>query len=493
MEIMKKFESNDMNMHITIKGTHDEPLFRASDIGSVMGISQINSTMRDFDSSQKVMQIMHTPGGSQEVVFLTEQGLYEILFRSHKPIAKQFKKLVCEVLKEIRLNGKYELQQQIKDTIKSKEQNLIANFGDKPINYVGLTEDNIIKTGYTDNVLNRLNDHKREIRSDFTFEYVYESVYNREIERRLYQNPEMKKRRFSKVYPGRKEAQTELFQLDSDFTIDEVDKIIKKIKKEVETEESNKAKDAEINKLKLIIYEFENNKLKDEIESLKKQTVEIVQEPPEVPLLNIIAEPTMSKSLIETPKVSEVSKAPIVLTKTPEAPKEAPKVSEAPIEVVNKRKTKKCLDCDKIIWNEHTRCNGCSSMVKNVKNRKVENRPTIEEINEFLKTMTMTDIAVKYGVSSNAIKKWIKLEEKRNGLETIVQRKCLDCNCDIFKKSPRCQSCCVKLANLKEPVIKPSLDTIQELLKTMTYVDIATKYKVSDTTIRKWIKVYKQS
>ncbi|MGC4387357.1 BRO family protein, partial [Streptococcus suis] len=44
---------------------------------------------------------------SQQVWFLTEHGLYEVLMRSSKPLAKEFRKYVKQVLKEIRLNGYY--------------------------------------------------------------------------------------------------------------------------------------------------------------------------------------------------------------------------------------------------------------------------------------------------------------------------------------------------------------------------------------------------
>ena len=42
MEIIKAFENNDLNMHITIQGTREEPLFRASDIGTVLEIKNIH-------------------------------------------------------------------------------------------------------------------------------------------------------------------------------------------------------------------------------------------------------------------------------------------------------------------------------------------------------------------------------------------------------------------------------------------------------------------
>ena len=38
-------------------------------------------------------------------MFLTENGLYEVLMMSRKPIAKKFKKEVKRILHDLRLNG----------------------------------------------------------------------------------------------------------------------------------------------------------------------------------------------------------------------------------------------------------------------------------------------------------------------------------------------------------------------------------------------------
>lgn len=45
--------------------------------------------------------------GQQEQWFLTENGLYEVLMLSRKPIAKEFKREVKKILKEIRKTGQY--------------------------------------------------------------------------------------------------------------------------------------------------------------------------------------------------------------------------------------------------------------------------------------------------------------------------------------------------------------------------------------------------
>ena len=122
MEIVKAFNSNNLHTEIVIKGTINEPLFRASDVGTVLDMSAIRSVIRDFSDSEKVVHTTHTLGGSQQVTFLTEKGLYKVLFKSRKPIAEKFQNWVCEVVKEIRLNGVYELKQQLLQVEHQKEK-----------------------------------------------------------------------------------------------------------------------------------------------------------------------------------------------------------------------------------------------------------------------------------------------------------------------------------------------------------------------------------
>jgi prophage antirepressor-like protein len=98
-------------LNIQVYGTYDEPLFKAKDIGELLGIKDIKSTIRDFDNDEKGVHNMHTPGGLQEVSMLKEQGLYKLLMISRRPETKQFQKWVFEVIKEIRLKGKYDLQE----------------------------------------------------------------------------------------------------------------------------------------------------------------------------------------------------------------------------------------------------------------------------------------------------------------------------------------------------------------------------------------------
>lgn len=121
MEIVKAFNENDLCMEIFIKQTHDGPLFRASDIGEILEMVNIRATIQQFDETLKTTCTIESSTGPKQVTFLTEFGLYEVLFKSRKPIANKFKRWVCEVIREIRLNGIYDLQNQL--NLKDKETN----------------------------------------------------------------------------------------------------------------------------------------------------------------------------------------------------------------------------------------------------------------------------------------------------------------------------------------------------------------------------------
>jgi prophage antirepressor-like protein len=180
MDIVKAFNANDLHTEIVIKGTIDDPLFRASDVGVILDISNIRMSITEFDESEKrAVSTTDSTGRMQEVTFLTEKGLYKVLFRSRKPIAQKFQNWVCEVIKEIRLKGIYKMENEIKKAIEEKndaieeknkirEKTLIENF---PSNvqcvYYGTIEnksdkgERLIKFGNSNSLKNRIYSHKK--------------------------------------------------------------------------------------------------------------------------------------------------------------------------------------------------------------------------------------------------------------------------------------------------------------------------------------------
>lgn len=75
MDIIRAFQNNNLTHHVTIRGTHEDPLFRASDVGEVLEITHIRTSIQDFDQTEKHgVRIMDIIGREQETTFLTEKG-----------------------------------------------------------------------------------------------------------------------------------------------------------------------------------------------------------------------------------------------------------------------------------------------------------------------------------------------------------------------------------------------------------------------------------
>jgi predicted GIY-YIG superfamily endonuclease len=162
-----------------------------------------------------------------------------------------------EMLQDMMKEESVELRNQLQVKDKRCENNILINFSKKPVVYIGLVESNIVKFGYTNNVEKRIKDHKREIHSGFTFEYIYESVYNREIENEIKQHVQLKSRIHSSVI--KEKNQTELIQLDNEFSMVELDKLLRIIKDQVENTEKDKDKNIIIESLKLKVQVLQND------------------------------------------------------------------------------------------------------------------------------------------------------------------------------------------------------------------------------------------
>ena len=91
-----------MGKTFNVYGTVEEPLFRAKDVADWIEHSDVHKMVQSVDEDEKVRNIVPTLGGNQESWFLTENGVYEVLMLSRKPIAKDFKKEVKKMLHTLR-------------------------------------------------------------------------------------------------------------------------------------------------------------------------------------------------------------------------------------------------------------------------------------------------------------------------------------------------------------------------------------------------------
>lgn len=102
IKVLKQTELS--GQQFTVYGTIEEPLFKAKDVTDMLGLKNTREVMSRIDEEERRKLNLPRQG---ETWMLTEDGLYEVLMQSRKPIAKQFKKGVKLILKEIRKSGGY--------------------------------------------------------------------------------------------------------------------------------------------------------------------------------------------------------------------------------------------------------------------------------------------------------------------------------------------------------------------------------------------------
>ena len=90
-----------------IYGDAENPLFLAKDVAAWIEHADVTSMLRSIDDEEKLTRSLSGSGQRRNMWFLTEDGLYEVLMQSRKPIAKEFKRQVKDILKQIRRTGGY--------------------------------------------------------------------------------------------------------------------------------------------------------------------------------------------------------------------------------------------------------------------------------------------------------------------------------------------------------------------------------------------------
>ena len=83
-------------------------LWILKDVCGILGIEKYRDAATRLDDDEREPVLMDTLGGRQEMIAVTESGLYSIILLSRKPEAKKFKRWVThEVLPTIRKHGAY--------------------------------------------------------------------------------------------------------------------------------------------------------------------------------------------------------------------------------------------------------------------------------------------------------------------------------------------------------------------------------------------------
>lgn len=100
---------NDTFGEVRVAEVNGEPMFCLADVCKAIGIANSRNVKNRLDEDD-VHQIdtMDNLGRTQQVVYVSESGLYDVILRSESPTAKPFRKWVTsEVLPSIRKTGGY--------------------------------------------------------------------------------------------------------------------------------------------------------------------------------------------------------------------------------------------------------------------------------------------------------------------------------------------------------------------------------------------------
>jgi len=111
----------------------NQPWFIAKDVCDILGINNVSLAVNGrerinkegqkywsggLDDDEKLMLTVSISGQNREVLFVNEYGLYNLILKSHKPEAKQFKRWVThDVIPSIRKHGAYMTPEKIEEVL----------------------------------------------------------------------------------------------------------------------------------------------------------------------------------------------------------------------------------------------------------------------------------------------------------------------------------------------------------------------------------------
>lgn len=110
--ITKTFNEHDIRV---IVDSNKKEWFCASDVGIVLGLSDVQRQTRRLPEKGRTISPTKTKGGIQHLIYIDEPNLYRLVFKSRKEEAELFQDWVFdEVLPSIRKTGKYSIPNNLK-------------------------------------------------------------------------------------------------------------------------------------------------------------------------------------------------------------------------------------------------------------------------------------------------------------------------------------------------------------------------------------------
>ena len=105
------------NKLLNVYSSLDEPIFRASDVASMIEYSDGNTwkMLEMCEHDEKLNLPMVVAGQTRQVSFVTEHGLYNILAQSRKPIARKWRRVIHDELIRLRKSRNMDILARFKE------------------------------------------------------------------------------------------------------------------------------------------------------------------------------------------------------------------------------------------------------------------------------------------------------------------------------------------------------------------------------------------
>ena len=252
------------------------------------------------DETTKIVAYIKNGGQNKETILLNIKTFKKLCMKANTKKADQIhdyyitmENIMQEHIKEQLKQKEQILIEQQQKSLFDKEQLLINAFHKKPVVYGGEVDENLEKFGYSDDIKQRVDDHKRNFET-FKLDFVIECEQNIELEKKIKTHNDISNRRVSKIFNGKN--QTELIRLDDYLQKDDLIKIINTLKmtiivdKEIiEMKHKEKIKEEETKQLELQM-EIQKETTKQKSIELEMRKLELQFNKKEEILLNDVNE-----------------------------------------------------------------------------------------------------------------------------------------------------------------------------------------------------------
>ena len=91
---------------IKVFNTNQDPLFLASDIGIILGASNVNTMIKNYSNTEKINGIIIINGKPIKKIFLTKHGVYRIMFNNRSKLSELFRAFIYKLLDYMENKGR---------------------------------------------------------------------------------------------------------------------------------------------------------------------------------------------------------------------------------------------------------------------------------------------------------------------------------------------------------------------------------------------------